>query len=529
MPPADNQRLVFRDKFRSLHYEAFQSWLEELLHALYPTGDFQAIRKTRGDGGLDGFVISSQLVYAIYAPARRNEDRDSETAAKIRSDFTKASSTLSGNLKAWIFVHNHPEGNLGQLGITAINDLKSQNPSINIMVLNIDGLWERLKTLSDETLNRFFGAKDEDAASGSNHPELVIPADIKKLLDDADKLDAEGKYSEALVLIEEALTSAVDGTHELAIIKATIDLAECITRTGGELERAESLLRPCLEKLPPGRNDKNRESVLIYLGHIATTQGRVHEGKSLAVEALENARSRNDRFTMGRALIEVGHAEEMLGNLPAALRVLGEAGEQFRAERRSGDVKNRAGAATNLAGCLMTRAMVLEHQGNAPEMLTCLTEAEQILREGDNPDNLGRTLLTKTRMHFALSQFEQGVEALREASEIFWRIGNYRWFLKCMDYRIRLMFQFGRVQEAVQFGFHAVTLAKEHGTPHDAAERLCQLATLCKEHDLNKDAAEFLGEAKSIATKHQLHDLLADCLLDEVGEGRVKTEEQRLA
>ena len=386
MPPSEPQRLAFRDKFRSLHHEAFQAWLEKLLHAIHPTGDFQAIRKTQGDGGLDGFVISSQLVYAVYAPARRDEDRDSETAAKIRSDFAKATLTLSGNLKAWIFVHNHPTGNLGKLGVTAISDLKSQNPLIDIAVLNADSLWERLMSLSDDTLKRFFGAKDEDATSGSNQPELEIPADIKKLLDDADKLDAEGKYSEALVLIEQALKSAEESSHEKAVIKATIDLAECITRTRVGLERAESVLKPCLEKLPQGRDDKSRESALLLLSQISTAQGHVHEGKSLALEALESARLRNDRFTMGRALIDLGHAEEMLGNLPEALRVLSEAAEYFRVERRSGDEKNRTGAATNLAGCLATRAMVLEHQGNAPEMLTALTEAEQILREGNSPD-----------------------------------------------------------------------------------------------------------------------------------------------
>jgi hypothetical protein len=61
--------------------------------------------------------------------------------------------------------------------------------------------------------------------------EEKIPDGIQKLLDDADKLDREGKYSEALVLIEQALKSAEAGGHEMAIIKATIDLAECITRT----------------------------------------------------------------------------------------------------------------------------------------------------------------------------------------------------------------------------------------------------------------------------------------------------------
>ena len=358
-------------------------------------------------------------------------------------------------------------------------------------------------------------------------PEEKIPDNIQKLLDDADKLDREGKYSEALVLIEEALKSAKESGHEMAVVKATIDLAECITRTEGELERAESVLKPCLEKLPPGRDDKSRESALILLGHIATTQGRVHDGKSLAAEALESARLRSDRFTIGRALIEIGHAEEMLGNLPDALRILGEAAEHFRAERRSGEAKNRGGAATNLAGCLMTRAMVFEHQGNAPEMLTCLTEAEQILREGNSPDNLGRTLLTKTRVHFALSQFEQGVEALKEAGEIFSRIGNFHWLLKCVEVRIRLAMQFGKINEALQFGADAVALAKERGTPDDIADALGRMAALCREHDLKEPAEKFLAEAKTVASEHQLHDLRADCLLDEAGEGKAKTNEQR--
>lgn len=357
--------------------------------------------------------------------------------------------------------------------------------------------------------------------------EEPIPRAIQELIDGADKLDAEGKYSEALVLIERALKAAEEAGHEMAIIKAKIDLAECITRTGAELDRAESLLKTCLDRLPPGRDDESRETVLIYLAHISTTQGRVHEAKSLAVEALESARVRTDRFTMGRALIEVGHAEEMLGNLQDALRVLSDAAQHFRAERRNAEAKTRCKAATNLAGCLMTQAMVLEHQGNAHDMLACLAEAEQILREGDSPDNLARTLLTKTRALFALSQFEQGAKALQEACEIFVRIGNFHWLLKCVEAKIRLARQFGKADEAMRFGSVAVTLAKEHGTPHDIAETLGRMAALCREHGWKEPAEKFLAEAKRVAGEHQLHDLLADCLLDQAGEGKAESDDQR--
>jgi hypothetical protein len=68
--PAEHQRLVYRDQFRGLFNEEFQSWFERLARALHPIGEFQAIRKTRGDGGLDGIAVNAQLVYQVFAPAR---------------------------------------------------------------------------------------------------------------------------------------------------------------------------------------------------------------------------------------------------------------------------------------------------------------------------------------------------------------------------------------------------------------------------------------------------------------------------
>lgn len=86
MPASDAQRLYFRDKFKSLFNEDFQNWFEDIARLLHPVGDFQRIRKMSGDGALDGFVISSQLVYQVYAPARISELKDAETAAKIKAD-----------------------------------------------------------------------------------------------------------------------------------------------------------------------------------------------------------------------------------------------------------------------------------------------------------------------------------------------------------------------------------------------------------------------------------------------------------
>src|SRR5437899_2672263 len=165
MSTTDVQRVYFRDKFKSLFSEDFQNWFEELARALHPVGDFQRVRKTSGDGALDGFVISSQLVYQVYAPARIVELKDAETAAKIKADFQAASKTLNNQLKGWVFVHNHPEAALGKMSIAAICELKNQHPDVDISVLDIDSLWEKLKVLPDSTLRSLCGGPPPGAGA----------------------------------------------------------------------------------------------------------------------------------------------------------------------------------------------------------------------------------------------------------------------------------------------------------------------------------------------------------------------------
>lgn len=159
MAATERQKLAFRDKFRSLHHEDFQSWFEELARALHPPGHFQSIRKTSGDGGLDGLVINSQLVYQVYAPARIRELQDSKTAAKIRDDFQKAYSTLNGHIKAWHFVHNHPQAELGPRSMAALSDLEHQHPGIEFQPLDIKSLEKLISGLPEEVIDKLVGTR----------------------------------------------------------------------------------------------------------------------------------------------------------------------------------------------------------------------------------------------------------------------------------------------------------------------------------------------------------------------------------
>lgn len=157
MPATENQRLVFRDKFRSLHHDRFQAWFEQIANALHGPSDFQAIRQARGDGGLDGFVLKSQTVYQVYAPSHKAEFADGTVAKKITEDFQKALETLkAGGFKTWVFVHNHPEGMMGAKGIAAVNALQKGYPDVDISILNMDALWARIEALPDAEIEKLF-------------------------------------------------------------------------------------------------------------------------------------------------------------------------------------------------------------------------------------------------------------------------------------------------------------------------------------------------------------------------------------
>jgi hypothetical protein len=190
-------RLKYRDEFRSVHGEAFQHWFERLAVALHGDDCFLAIRVTRGDGGLDGLVLREGRVYQLYAPP--THATDASMAAKVTEDFVKAQSTLSTSLRAWTFVHNSADGKVGHLTATAATRLLDKNPGIEIEVLGIDGLWERVAKMPPAQLANLF-----------NVAHAINPAEteIRTLLKQAEDLYSRDERKKAFDAAIKALAIA---------------------------------------------------------------------------------------------------------------------------------------------------------------------------------------------------------------------------------------------------------------------------------------------------------------------------------
>ena len=190
-------RLAAENNYLRLKRTDFQAWFGRIMEKVYPD-DYESIRVTQGDGGLDGLLIRSGTVFQVYAP---RDQSASEIIAKIDSDFATAKKTMSdrgAKLECWVFVHND-EGLTKYTG-PKLTELRQANPTVRIERWTFEKIWQKLEKLSVDQLTDLFGpGPTEENVDRLAFPAIreVIgylsrsdaPADIDITTPDPDKLE----------------------------------------------------------------------------------------------------------------------------------------------------------------------------------------------------------------------------------------------------------------------------------------------------------------------------------------------------
>ncbi len=155
--------LAFENAFLTYTRDEFQAWVGRILKLAYPRDFYsprQGTTKGGGDLGCDFFQLGTDTVYAVYAP---REFELSQFNAKLKSDFSKARDNFQ-DLKEWCFVHNERE--LSATTYCLIRELgkeRTQNRKTKIRVFGKDQLWNIVRNLSENNLQKLFpGIRDDD-------------------------------------------------------------------------------------------------------------------------------------------------------------------------------------------------------------------------------------------------------------------------------------------------------------------------------------------------------------------------------
>ena len=162
-------RLLAKDDFREKKRQEFQAWIGKIFELGF-LADYDSIRLTQGDGGLDGIILSELAAVAVYAP---REMTASELQRKIAADFSKAMKTFADRgvvIKKFILIHND-EGLTKDVG-TLVLKLNQDHLSVAIEIWRFERLWMLLEKLTEDQLDELLGA----APTTANMERLEMPA-----------------------------------------------------------------------------------------------------------------------------------------------------------------------------------------------------------------------------------------------------------------------------------------------------------------------------------------------------------------
>ena len=157
-------------RYLKLKRNAFQDWFGDLMTRQHPD-DFLRIRLSKGDGGLDGYRISSKTVFQVFAA---REFSASDIVGKMNADFQTATETLAAknlSMEEWVFVHNDPD-DLPHEVVTEFAKLQASHVHIAIRRWEFTAIWNVLRELDESTLDEMFGP----GPTMSNLERLEFPA-----------------------------------------------------------------------------------------------------------------------------------------------------------------------------------------------------------------------------------------------------------------------------------------------------------------------------------------------------------------
>lgn len=198
-------------------YEDFFCKVMIYLHS----DNFQPVKAAGqdGDGKSDGYLAPEHRVFQCYAPS--SGFNKSKLLKKIKEDFNGAKNNWKDKMHKWTFVHNDPEG-LPKYALDLIEELKKENPGIEISTFGPDVFKEAVLSLPVSKLIDFFGpAPTQNAIStltydpiknllramSGRQPDsnvVIAPVSVEKLQFNSLSSDAEclliaGRQKEHLV------------------------------------------------------------------------------------------------------------------------------------------------------------------------------------------------------------------------------------------------------------------------------------------------------------------------------------------
>lgn len=209
--------LMAHNRIQTLRGLAFQDFFSDVAEHAFP-GDFVRVRPAGkiGDKKCDGYLPSSNRVYACYAP---RDLKPKALQSKIMEDFDGAIDNWP-DIQEWCFVHNDTDG-LDAGSLELLNNIGKDNPKIAIQILNPLDIKTLILGLSADSLVDLFGeAADSRAMTRFGYPEIEAIVDAVSAANDGEIAPADIIAPSSKKLVHNALGGDIAELLKLGEVKA---------------------------------------------------------------------------------------------------------------------------------------------------------------------------------------------------------------------------------------------------------------------------------------------------------------------
>ncbi|MBX9457367.1 MAG: hypothetical protein KL863_15885 [Rhizobium sp.] len=179
MPTAAYWNSMLELHLRRANGNAFQDFVARFLGAIH--GDEFVPIKTqgkKGDEGLDGFLLTGDVMYQCYGAENGKNKKSSNVEVKMAKDYAKA--LKAGGLKEWKFTHNMISGlTTGMLKVFKGLVEKGKTDGVAVKLFGIEGFKKALLEMSEDTKMDLLGFVEAEQVD-----LVLLPAALQELIEE---------------------------------------------------------------------------------------------------------------------------------------------------------------------------------------------------------------------------------------------------------------------------------------------------------------------------------------------------------
>lgn len=310
--------------------------------------------------------------------------------------------------------------------------------------------------------------------------KIPIPSEIQSEIDKAKENTDDGKYSDAIPILEKIMETADRSGNLEARVKVRRDLAYALYNARDDFENAERLFRDALEIIPSDNLDL-KQNVIHGLGDMLLFSGRLDEAQAVIYSALEASKGPDKTYELVGALVSMSLLEQDLGQQVSGIERLNEAVKLLLQKGLSISKDEEKRNAQMLAVCYSNKAQLLQDIGDVDEALTFFEKAEIQHRHSGDQLGVGKVVLLRGRLHCGNADWEKGLDCFERSLIAFQEVNNPLWSARCLENISRFYATHEKWEEALNMMHVAVLGVEESGNSGELVRYLLLNAKLLRE------------------------------------------------